>query len=87
MKYKGKSRPDITQGCNEKMDLAFIKWILWEGRTKAKAERYKRIQTRYPDKVVVIRNQKQLDDYFENMKLKNSRNQIGESTMHNAPNL
>lgn len=25
--YHGKSRPDMTEGCNEKIDLDFLKWI------------------------------------------------------------
>jgi adenylate kinase family enzyme len=26
--YRGRSRPDITEGCNEKIDLGFLQWIL-----------------------------------------------------------
>lgn len=62
--YKGKSRPDMAAGCNEKMDWEFIKWILWEGRSRKAQDRYKQIQKQYPDKVVVIRNQKQLNEYM-----------------------
>lgn len=61
--YRGKRRPDMAEGCNEKFDLEFVKWILWGGRTKTAKERYKGIQKQYPDKVVVIRNQRQLNDY------------------------
>lgn len=32
--WHGKSRPDITQGCNEKIDFEFLKWVVWEGRRK-----------------------------------------------------
>jgi len=28
VKYHGKTRPDMGVGCNEKIDLEFIKWIL-----------------------------------------------------------
>ena len=45
-------------GCDEKMDWEFIKWILWEGRSKTVRERYKSIQIQYPDKVSVIKNQR-----------------------------
>lgn len=62
--YKGKSRPDMAEGCNEKYDLEFVKWILWKGRSKTVRERYREIQKRYSDKVVVIRNQRQLNDYL-----------------------
>ncbi len=63
--YKGKSRPDMTEGCEEKIDWEFIKWILWEGRSKTARERYKRIQKQYPEKVLVIRNQRQLNKYLK----------------------
>jgi adenylate kinase family enzyme len=26
--YRGRSRPDITEGCDEKIDLEFLQWIL-----------------------------------------------------------
>ena len=67
--YKGRSRPDMAEGCNEKMDWAFIKWILWESRTKQAKERYQKLQKMYPGKVVVIKNQKQLNQYMKEMGL------------------
>ena len=67
--YKGKSRPDMAEGCNEKMDWEFVKWILWEGRTKQAKERYKKLQKRYPEKVIVIKNQKQLKKYMKEIHL------------------
>jgi len=62
--YQGKCRPDITEGCEEKIDWEFIRWILWEGRSKTIIDRYRNIQKQYPGKVIVIRNQKQLDAYL-----------------------
>lgn len=35
--YKGKTRPDMGDGCMEKFDLEFIRWILLDGRRKRKA--------------------------------------------------
>ncbi|MCH5185308.1 MAG: DNA topology modulation protein FlaR [Oscillospiraceae bacterium] len=31
-KYRGKTRPDMGNGCPEKLDLEFIKWVLIDGR-------------------------------------------------------
>lgn len=31
-KYKNQTRPDMGEGCNEKFDLEFMYWILYEGR-------------------------------------------------------
>ena len=59
----------MAEGCNEKMDWEFVKWILWEGRTKQAKERYKKIQKMYPEKIIVIKNQKQLNKYMKEMRL------------------
>lgn len=66
-RYRGKSRPDMTAGCDEKLDWEFTKWIFHGGRTKAAARRYKSVREQYPDKVVVIRNQRQLDAFVRKM--------------------
>ena len=34
LKYKNQTRPDMGEGCNEKFDLEFAKWILLDGRKK-----------------------------------------------------
>ena len=65
--YKNTTRPDMAEGCNEKFDLAFIKWILWEGRSKRARARYGQAVSRYGTKTVVIKNQKQLDRYKKHL--------------------
>lgn len=68
IRYKGQSRPDMTEDCNEKLDGEFIRWILFDGRTKKHRKRYRSIQNLYPDKVIVLRNQKQIDQYLLSLK-------------------
>ncbi len=34
--YKGKTRPDMGEGCTEKFDLEFAKWVFFDGRKKRK---------------------------------------------------
>ena len=34
--YKGITRPDMGEGCEEKFDLEFAKWVFIEGRKKRK---------------------------------------------------
>ncbi len=65
LKYRNKTRPDMAEGCREKFDFEFAKWILWEGRTKRARDRYKYIAAKYSEKAVVIKNQRQLDRYLE----------------------
>ena len=69
LKYKNKTRPDMSEGCKEKLDLEFIKWILRDGRTKESRERYQGVLARYPNKTVVIKNQRQLDAVQEHIQI------------------
>ena len=32
--YEGKTRPDMGEGCTEKFDLEFAKWVFFKGRKK-----------------------------------------------------
>ena len=60
-KYKDSTRADMADGCKEKLDREFVKWVLWKGRTKESRERYKGVIARYPAKTIVIKNQRQLN--------------------------
>ena len=62
LKYKASTRPDMAEGCREKLDWEFIKWILKDGRSKSARDRYGRVMREYPNKTIVIKNQRQLDD-------------------------
>ena len=59
--YKEGTRPDMAQGCKEKLDWEFITWVLWKGRSKTARQRYERVRSQYPHKTIVIKNQRQLD--------------------------
>ena len=61
--YRNEIRPDMAEGCVEKLDREFVAWVLWEGRRKAARDRYKRIRRQYSDKVIVLRNQRQLNSF------------------------
>ena len=60
-KYKNQSRPDMGEGCNEKLDREFVKWVLRDGRSKTTRQRYRDVVARYGEKTIVIKSQKQLD--------------------------
>ena len=61
--YKGKNRFSMTEGCEERISLQFFWWLLWEGRTKARREKFTILQKNYPSKVIVLRNQRQLNKF------------------------
>ena len=63
LKYRNQTRPDMGDGCNEKLDWEFVRWILRDGRKKQTRERYRRITEQYKEKTVVLKNQRQLDEW------------------------
>ncbi len=63
--HKNKTRESMAKGCPEKFDFAFFKWLLYEGRTKKRRDHYRSILDQYPNKTVVIRNQRQLDAFIK----------------------
>ena len=64
LQYRGTTRPDMGEGCEEKLDGEFIRWVLHGGRTRKKQAKYKALCTKYKEKTVVIRNQRQLDGWM-----------------------
>lgn len=65
LEYKGKTRPSMAENCPEKLDMEFVRWILWDGRDKKHADSYKNIINSYKDKIIIIKNQRQLDNFLQ----------------------
>lgn len=65
--YRNTSRESMAKGCTEKMDLEFIWWIVYKGRTKAKRQYYNRLLQKYKTKATILKNQKQLDRFMLRM--------------------
>lgn len=62
--YRGKVRESIAEGCLEKLDWEFVRWILHDGRNKRRVEGFRNVVRRYPHKTVVIRNDRALRAYL-----------------------
>ena len=62
--YRHTTRPDMADGCEEKLDAEFLRWILHGQRTRKTRERFRRLCEQYPDKMLVAKNQKQSDACF-----------------------
>ena len=72
--HRGKVRESMAAGCPERFDWEFIRWILWDGRTRTAKERYQRVLETHPEKVVILRSQKGIDQFLENL-AHNKKNQ------------
>lgn len=60
-KNRGAVRESMAPGCEEKLDWEFVKWVLIEQRNKDNKEHFSRIAEQYKEKLIVIKNQRQLD--------------------------
>lgn len=70
IKYRGSSRPDMADGCCEKIDREFLHWILIEGRTKARRDKFKRICREFFEKTLIFTNRRQVNAFINASKTK-----------------
>ena len=63
----GRTRADMGEGCNEKMDLEFMWWLLWKGRGCQKKKWLAAGLEKYLDKVTVLKSQREIDRYLEGL--------------------
>ncbi|MEG2388741.1 MAG: DNA topology modulation protein [Clostridia bacterium] len=59
------ARESMAAGCAEKFDWEFARWILHDGRTKRRRAHNADIARQYKDKCVVLKNQRQLDQFMQ----------------------
>ncbi len=64
---RGRTRMDMGEGCPEKMDLEFMQWLLWKGRRAQKKKWLAAGLGDYMDKVTVLKSQKAIDRYLEEL--------------------
>ncbi len=65
LKYHKTTRPDMAEGCSEKLDLEFILWVLKDGRSKETRDRYDKVVSTCKGKITVLQNQKALDAFLK----------------------
>ena len=65
--YKNVQRDSITEGCPERLNLDYLEWALFKGRTWRAKANYSRVVNRHPEKIIEIKNQKELDAFIANM--------------------
>jgi len=65
--FRGKTRPDMTEGCPERFDLDFFLYIaMWNWNAKPRTERLLR---RQEDKVHRIKNPDMLKQWLDNLEI------------------
>ena len=68
--YSGRTRPDMGEGCKEKIDFEFIKWVLWDGRKKKKKkeELLDFLKNELHKNVYVFKRPEELETFLESVR-------------------
>lgn len=64
VQYHGQTRDSMGEGCPEKIDAEFLRWVLFGGRSADKVHAYETLCRKRSGKVLRIRNQRELDDFY-----------------------
>ena len=66
LKYRNTNRPDMTEGCDEKIDFEFLKWIWDYPKTKKPAVEEKLQKFENEKTIIRLKSQREVDDFFIN---------------------
>lgn len=69
--FKGKSRPSMTEGCDERINKEFFWWLVHGSRTRDKKHAFDEVAKKYKNKTIIIKNQRALDAYYKAQGLTN----------------
>ncbi len=65
LKYRNKTRPDMGEGCQEKFDFAFLKWV-WDYPKTKRPDILKRLEQLSKDKnVIMLKSPKEVQQFIE----------------------
>ena len=62
----GKARPDMAQGCPERFDPAFVKWI-WNYNKNNRVRNYMYLAQAKHAKTIVLKNRKEVKAFLRNL--------------------
>ncbi len=65
--FKGKKRPDMTEGCEEKLDLEFVKWVLKFNKNE-RPKILEKLKNYEDKKIIVLNNLREVDELLKNLK-------------------
>ncbi|HEY8559314.1 MAG TPA: DNA topology modulation protein [Pyrinomonadaceae bacterium] len=67
-KYYNKTRPDMGEGCNERFDLEFLRWV-WNFPEETKPKIEERLKKIGADKKIIrLRSPKEAENFLRNLK-------------------
>ena len=63
-RFRGQVRDSAADGCCEKFDLEFFRWLVWDGRSRKRSAQYRSLMARYSAKAVVLKNRAQIQSFL-----------------------
>lgn len=66
-RYRGHSRPDLAEGCPEKVDWEFVRWVLKDGRSPRHLAAFEHRAQLYGDKMIRIQSVKEQKEYLQSL--------------------
>lgn len=63
-RFRGQVRESAADGCCEKFDLEFFRWLVWDGRTGKQRARHRSLMDQYRTKAVVLKSRKQIQSFL-----------------------
>jgi adenylate kinase family enzyme len=67
VRFHGRARPDMTQGCPERLTWEFVRWI-WNYPAERRPKILQRLSALRPDqRVVVLRSAAAVEDFFQTL--------------------
>lgn len=70
LEYRGRSRPDMAEGCNEKIDSEYLLWI-WRFPQRSLAELERRLATVGDAvRVVRLRSDREIEEYLSGVQIR-----------------
>lgn len=65
IKYRGRPRPDMAAGCNEKLDLEFLEWV-WNYHKKGRKTALADLDGHRDKQVTILRSPREAEAFLQN---------------------
>ena len=67
IKYRGTNRPDMSEGCSEKIDYEFLRWI-WDYPKKNKPQVEEKLKRFENEKTIIrLKSKREVEGFFANL--------------------
>ena len=66
--YHNKKRPDMAEGCHEKIDWEFIMWV-WNYKSTSRVRLLNELETHGEKNIVILKSRREVAEFLKRMRL------------------